>query len=152
MGYAATRSFFKQANKTATNIMNTISPPTEAPTMSPTPDFAGEPAVVSAKGLVVIEVRVGEAEVEAELLGTLLGAAVGVAEGKILESTAGDPEEGTLVGATDCKVGVVVGEELGVSVVGAALGVVEVGVSVVGVSVLGVAELGVSVLGVIVCV
>jgi hypothetical protein len=47
----------------------------------------------------------------------------------------------TLVGATDCKVGAVVGEELGVSVVGATPGVVEVGVSVVGVSVLGVAEL-----------
>jgi hypothetical protein len=86
-----------------------------------------------------------EAEVGAELLGNLLGLSVGVAEGRILGSTEGDPKEGTLVGATDCKVGVAVGEELGVSVVGAALGVVEVGVSV-----LGVAELGVSVLGVIV--
>jgi hypothetical protein len=91
-----------------------------------------------------------EAKVGAELLGTLLGLSVGVAEVRILGSTEGDPEEGTLVGATDCKVGVVVGEELGVSVVNAALGVVEVGVSVVGVSVLGVAEMGVSVLGVIV--
>ena len=97
------------------------------------------------------EIALGaEVEVGAELLGALLGASVGVAEGRILGSLEGDPEEGTLVGATDFKVGVVLGEELGVFVFDTALGVVEVGVSVVGVSVLGVAELGVLVLGVIV--
>jgi hypothetical protein len=107
--------------------------PTEAPTMSHGPEFAAELAAVAAEGPVLVEVEVGEAEVETELLGALLDISVGVAEGRLLGSLKGELEEGALVRATVCKVGVVVGEGLGVSVLGVALGVAELGVSVLGV-------------------
>jgi hypothetical protein len=109
-------------------------------------EFAAELAVVGAERLIV-GVGVGEAEVEPVPIGDKLEgeAEVGVWVGRLVKpgrvgtvvtvEADGAPEVG-LFGATVCKRGVVVEEELGVSVLGVALeGEVVLGETVVGLAV-----------------